>query len=477
MVDRKGTRLFKRAATSLAICIACAGASLAQEWEAIVIGQPGQGAARAFSDAYHAAEALRINGFETVHLLRDAPREDLERAFSETGGAERVVIYFAGPLTNGGTTLRVKDDVLELSALVEWFQLANISQAAILVENCSDPNTNESLLSFPPIPEDLEVYLAASAGPGEDCRTIETRLTDQLKDKTANPGGSLQESLTGLPNFSTLLDAIPFTPPAIAAAPAAQNPVVSIVGSDVVALTPVAAPVQGVTSIAPVTSAQPSLTSGRGGVVIFEPPAQSQLAAIPVAVGLPEPSIIVGIIEAQEASFDAVATPGDVGSTEITYENLTERRRLRAEQPELFETLVSSGAFDPPENLLVVALQTELERMRCYTAGVDGQWGGGSKRSVTRYFDEISGVQAVSLEPDFPLFRQIIRRDDIVCPAPVARAPAASTPRASTTRTQTRQSTTSRPRAAAAPKPKPKPAPARKPSATIRLGTGSGVFR
>lgn len=471
-------RMFKRAATSIALCLTCASATLAQGWEAIVIGQPGPGAARAFSDAYHAAEALRTNGFDAVHLLRDSPRAVLEQAFLDAGGAERVVIYFAGALENGGTTLRLKDDVLELAALVAWFEQAQLTQAAILVENCSDPGNADSLLNFPEIPDGLAVYLAASAGPGEDCAQIDTRLTDQLKDKVANPGGSLQESLTGLPAYATFFDPIPFTAPDVAPAPVSQSPVVSVVASDVVALTPVATSVQGVTSLAPVAAAQPRQTSGRGGVVIFEPPAQSQLAAIPVAVGLPEPSIIVGIIEEENASFDAVATPGDVGSTEITYENLTERRRLRAEQPELFETLVASGAFDPPENLLVVALQTELERMRCYTAGVDGQWGGGSRRSVARYFDEISGVEAVSLDPDFPLFRQIIRRDDIVCPAPVARAPAAAAPR-STTRTTTtrapRQAAAPKPRRAAAPK--PKPAPARKPSATIRLGTGSGVFR
>lgn len=468
---------FRRALMTCATLMSFAGASVAQDWHAIVIGQPGPGAARAFADAFHAAQAFRTNGFADVTLLRDASRQQLLDAFSEAGEAERVVVYFAGPLLNEGTTLQVKDDVLQLSALVDWFEQSGKTQASILIENCADPKLKESQLTFPPIPDDLAVYLAASAGPGEDCGVIETRLTDQLKDKIANPGGSLQESLTGLPAFSTLFDPIPLRAPDVAPAPVGAAPVVSVVASDVVSIAPVARPVQNSARVSPVVSA-PRTTTATGGVVVFEPPANTQIAALPVAAGLPEPSIIIGLLEPEAAAFGAVAAPSEVGSTEITYENLAERRRLRSEQPELFETLVSSGAFDPPEQLLVVALQTELERMRCYTAGVDGQWGGGSRRSVQRYFDEIAGVEAVSLDPEIPLFRQIIRRDDILCPAPVARAPAASgSTRQTTTRTNSPARVTATPsRRAATQAPARRPAPAKK-QPTIRLGTGSGVFR
>lgn len=468
--------MLRRVMTTLAMTITLAGSALAQDWRAIVIGQPGPGAARAFADAYHAAEAFRVNGFSDVALLRDAPRDRLLEAFGDAGNADRVVVYFAGPLLDNGTTLQVKDDVLQLSAIVDWFQQAGMSQAAILIENCADPLLQQSQLTFPPVPDDIEMYLAASAAPGEDCGTIETRLTDQLKDKVANPGGSLQESLTGLPAFSTLFDPIPLRAPDIAPAPVGEAPVVSVVSSSVVSIAPVSTPVQNTVRVTPVAAPAPRRATATGGVVVFEPPPDNQIAALPVAPGLPEPYIIIGLLPQQEEAFDTVAPPGDVGATEITYENLAERRRLRTEQPELFATLVSSGAFDPPASLLVVALQTELERMSCYTGGVDGQWGRGSRGGVTRYFDQIEGVEAVSLDPEVPLFRQIILRDDVLCPA-VARAaaPAATATRTTTTRTRTQQAAPARRQAAPAPR---QQAPARaQTQPRIRLGTGSGVFR
>jgi len=175
---------------------------------------------------------------------------------------------------------------------------------------------------------------------------------------------------------------------------------------------------------------------------VFLPPAAQQQAALPQAEGLPEPSIIVGFVEGvTEASFDTLEEDagGDVAGTEIAYDNLEARRSLRDESPDLFETLVAGGAFDPPEALLETALQTELARMGCYTAGIDGVWGGGSRASVERYFTEVDGVTAETLEPTVGLFRQIIRQDEIECPEPVV---VQSTTRSTSSGSSTARSTT-----------------------------------
>jgi hypothetical protein len=205
-------------------------------------------------------------------------------------------------------------------------------------------------------------------------------------------------------------------------------------------------------------------------VVFF--PAPAQIAALPQAEGLPEPSIIVGLFDGlTNAAFNRAAEPGEVSSSEISYDNLVARRNLRAEDPDLFESLIVGGAFDPPEQLLGRALQSELARMGCYNAGIDGVWGGGSRSSVERYFAEIPGEIAETLEPTFGLFRQIIRKDDVVCAAPVAVAAPVRTAPARTT-------TTRRPAATQQAAPTRRaPAAAAPSTPQIKPGGTMGVFR
>jgi len=196
--------------------------------------------------------------------------------------------------------------------------------------------------------------------------------------------------------------------------------------------------------------------------------------AVPGAGGLPRPSIIVGLIAPTEASFDTAIEPlGPVAGSAIEYTDLEGRRSLRESDPDLFASLVDGGAFDPPEVELIRALQTELGRMNCYNSTIDGLWGPGSRAAVGRYYEQLDAASP-SQDADVSIFRQIMKRDEVTCPAVarVAAPPPHSTPRATTPRA------TAQPRAAtpqpAAPAQTAQPAA---PSRTINRSSGTGIFR
>lgn len=446
--------------------------AFAQDWQGVVIGQSGPKSPSAFSDAFYAAGALRTGGLEAVQMLRDQPRAAAVAALEALNGSERAVVYLTGPLTEDGAGIVLEGGALRFDDVVGGLVNAGVSKLALLVETCPMQNARPVLpLSQP----GLEMLSAESAGGDGTCPEIGMRLTDLLKSKL-QADTSLGGLLSAVTVRSDLQDDL------VLRAPLPVAPVVSLISDDVVtssvvSLTPVSAPSANV-GLMPVAleTASVSASPDAGEVVIFAPTPQAQQAALPRAAGLPEPSIIVGIIEDLTlASFSPAEPLGEVTSNEISYENLEARRALRAQDAALFATLVGSGAFDPPSPLLAAALQTELARMGCYTSGIDGKWGPGSRRSVGRYFDEIDGVEAVSQDPSVELFRQIVLQDDITCPAPVAAAaaPRATAKRSSsgtTSRAATKPRTTTR---RAAPKPAAKAAPKR----TISGGRLGGVFR
>ncbi|PTW46571.1 hypothetical protein [Rhodovulum kholense] len=189
--------------------------------------------------------------------------------------------------------------------------------------------------------------------------------------------------------------------------------------------------------VTPVLTARPEVPA----VEIFTPPPRESLAALPRAEGLPEPSVIVGLL--------------NPGTEDLpVWSDLATRTRLRQDDPEGFARLVAAGALDPPEDALPRAIQTELARMNCYRGGIDGLWGEGSRAAVARYFAE----RGLGPAPDAPspgLFRRIVAAEDVACPAP----PAPTTARAQAPRRQT------------APEPSGGPAP------PIRLSPALGVFR
>ena len=201
-----------------------------------------------------------------------------------------------------------------------------------------------------------------------------------------------------------------------------------------------------------------------------------QLGATPVAariaVGLPPPSIIVGIIEAGREDEFGLATllPSTVEKFGFSLEDLEAREALRESNPDLFRRLVEEGHLDPDEDRLPRILQTELARMNCNRSGIDGVWGRGSRRSVGEYFAQLASVSWPDQAPTPELLRAIIINGDVACPTPAAVARPAATPRRTTTPARTQ------PRAAA---PAPKPvAPAAKPKPKPKLSIGgSGVLR
>ena len=437
------------------------------QWQALVIGQSWAGGGTAFADAYHASRALSDGGVGVVQMLRDAPMSQVAAGLEAMAGAERLLIYYAGPMAGGHLALR--DGDIPLAGLLADLAAGGTAEIALLIEDCSAPGGVPTGLD---VPEGAALFVAASAGPDGVCPDAALRLTDRLSNGVAAATApiNVQELLSDIWTTSTLTE-----PPMLVAAPKPirrdTTQIVSVVANDMVSLTPMSTN----TSLAPVVQASGLIGAGTKpeAVAIFSAPASSQIVAMPRAAGLPEPSIIVGVIEGlTNAAFQREAEQGDVSSAEISYDNLVARQKLRGENPELFESLVVAGAFDPPEPLLGRALQSELARMGCYNATIDGVWGGGSRASVQRYFDEVDGENAVTLEPASGLFRQIISKDDIVCKAPVA---VAAPVRAAPARGQTSGRA---PQAAQPRRTPPVAAPTpRAPQGQIKSGTTMGVFR
>lgn len=461
-----------------AVTLAAAGPVRADGWAAMVLGQPGPGAETAFADAFHAADAL--SGGRDVTLLRDVTGAQVRAAMGAQTGVDRLILYIAAPMVADGGAVSLRDGPLTLDSLLTQARQGGATRIALLVENCAGRKALADAVAQVVPPDGTELFLATSAEPGAACPQADARLTGMLQAAAATDR-TLQEVLAGSWGVSTLAEPVPLReaaatqaePPASGASTGA-SPIVSVVSSDVVTLSPVVAPVRDTAALAPVAPDRASADlQGAAGeaVLIFNPPPTSQIAAVPRAAGLPEPSIIVGIIEGvTNASFDRADDPGAVDANEIAFDNLEARRGLRAQDPDLFANLVNAGAFDPPGDQIARALQTELARMGCYTAGIDGIWGNGSRGSVNRYFDEREDATPVTLEPEPELFRQIILQDDIVCAAPaVAARPAAPSAGASAPRAAPAPRATPAPRAA--------PAPAQTNTRRIQTGTTLGIFR
>lgn len=189
------------------------------------------------------------------------------------------------------------------------------------------------------------------------------------------------------------------------------------------------------------------------------------------AVGLPQPSIIVGVIAAGREEEFGLETllPATVQQIGFPLDDLDAREALRESDPDMFRRLIEEGHLDPEEDELNRALQIELARMNCYRSGIDGAWGPGSRRSVGEYFEQVASLDWPDAAPTNELLRTIIINGDVACPTPVAAAPVAAAPRATTS---SPAATRTQPRAAA-----PAPAPAA-PAARPRLSIGgSGVLR
>jgi len=190
----------------------------------------------------------------------------------------------------------------------------------------------------------------------------------------------------------------------------------------------------------------------------------------PTRAGLPQPSIIVGDL-AVLAGFDP---RGPLG---LAFES---RQAIRQRDAGLFERLLGDGAFDPDADRLAEAIQTELRRMACYAGSIDGAWGAGSAGAVRRW-SQAAGAEAEE-RPDTGLFRAILRRGELQCPAPTTAAAPAATPRAAAARAAPARESRAAPSASRAQPatPRRQPAPARQPAPSRQINPslmGSGLFR
>lgn len=208
-----------------------------------------------------------------------------------------------------------------------------------------------------------------------------------------------------------------------------------------------------------------------GGIRIINAAPQSQVAALPTATGLPRPSVIVGRIQAENASFSPTVSGGTLAGTPVETSGFEARKSIRIDDAKLYVQLVNSGAFDPGSGprQLETAIQIELDRMGCYTTTIDGIWGGNSAAAVDRYFQQI-GETPESREPSVALFRKIVLQDEVRCPE-TRRATRTAEPATRTTTPRASQPRATQPRAT-----QPRAQPARKKPATGQIQLKPNIF-
>jgi hypothetical protein len=226
-------------------------------------------------------------------------------------------------------------------------------------------------------------------------------------------------------------------PVAAAPAPLLRATLPALAGADRLAVPVVAGATPRVA--APVTGPERLAPQGGAGAVGA---VQGGTAVALASVGPKGAERIIGTApQAETASF----TPQDGGTAPLT-------------DPATAAPL----ADDVPEDL-PRAIQLELARVGCYSQNIDGQWGNGSRRSLTRYY-EAKGVAPVEpLDPTPEVWRGLkVEPEGLCAPEVAAPAPAPSKPKATTP--AKKQPAKPKP-AAAKPKPKaePKPKAAAKP--------------
>lgn len=430
-----------------------AGRAAAQE-----IGQPGR-------DALAVSRALLAAGFDVRRLENPASLPE-----PPADAPDVMLVYVSADLaqTDHGQAIALASGPVTLAELAMRYPAA---QQMVLAESCAveplaGPAKDEAKHGDAPAAALLAHSPADCAG--------SARLTTALLAALESPGAELADSLSGAGlAVATGSGWAGFT--AMAAQPKSA-------GSGTLILD---APLRPVSALTP--TARPGALSAAGqaatsGVQIFNAAAPVQpltgdRAARPTGAGLPEPSIIVG----ERPREDGVAPPTDSLAGSALGTSAEERARIRAEDPQAFASLLESGAFDPPSEQMASAIQTDLQRMNCYTGRIDGDWGNGSRQAVDRYFQQAGGT-AVTREAEVTLFRQIALRDDLRCPdvviQPVVRnTPAASTRQPTTTRSTPARTTTQRQPVQPPRQTTPPPAATTTQPRINPNALGSGIFR
>lgn len=444
----------------------------ASDWTALVVARSNAEFAESFDDAAHAWQAFDASGIPVVGTILDGTATDLSDATLGLSGAAGALIYYSGPGSTDGLAMREGD--VDIDTLMATASRAGVTRLVLMIENCSaDGSAPRFDVSEPSPASGLEVMVFTSATDATGC-TPDLRLTGRLEEmaRVGTVQDDMRAVLAGLPSRGSITGRIDITN---TVTENQRNEDIAFLPDDVILLDDLdgeqsAAPVQVVLPVMTLDDEAASPDRAEPLITLAVLPAE-QVVALPLVPGQPEPSIIVGTIE---GLTDAAFTLDDSAQDEsraLAFDDIQARRALRTSNPDLFDALLASGSFDPPDDQLAVALQTELQRLNCYTLRVDGDWGNGSRRALQAYLDRLDSVQVASLDPNVDLFRLILRNDDVACPVVAPAAAAAATRPATPTRTAPAQPT---PPAAAQPAPT---APATEPTGGGFPGNFGGVFR
>lgn len=448
------------------------GTLFASDWAALVVAQSHTASGESFDDAAYAWQAFDVSGIPVVGTILDGTVTDMSDATMSLSGTVGALIFYSGPGSTGGLAMR--DGSVDIDTLMAIVSQAGVAHLVLMIENCPvDGSAQMFDVLQPSPPAGLEVIVFTSALDAIRC-TGETRLTSRLEELAQS--GPVQDDmravLAGLPSLGNITGRIAIDN---TVNENLRNEDIAFLPDDVILLDDFdeqqsAAPVQVVLPVVTLEYETASPDRAEPLITLAVLPAE-QIVALPLVPGQPEPSIIVGTID---GVTDAALTLDDARQDEsraLAFDDIEARRALRNGNPELFDALLAAGSFDPPDGQLAVALQTELQRMNCYTLRVDGDWGNGSRRALQAYLDRLDGVQVASLDPDVDLFRLILRNDEVTCPVAAPAAAAATTRAATPARTSPTQPT---PPAAAQPA---QTAPATEPTGGGFPGNFGGVFR
>jgi len=417
----------------------------AAPWQAIVVGHPGGGLGQQpFEDAFHASRAFENGGIPVIDIIRDLPRARLTDTLGTLTNVPRLIVFYSGRIPSG--SIEMQDGTMPLTTILKSAAAGGTREMVLILENCTDASPTPAQVIVPEAPEGMELMVLTSAAFGGLCEPDE-RLSDELEDMSneAVLRGPLLDELDDAIVTGAVSTQIMLSDPVTVGSPLLDTGAITFLPDDVILLTPVDDDFTNV-AVAPdddddlvlnddlfvevvLPAREPPLPEeviqDDGPVITFAALPASQITALPLATGLPEPSIIVGLIEGvTDASLET--NPDSEDSNALDYSNLEAVRALRVANPELFAAMLATGAFDPSQEELEVALQTELKRMNCYRMRIDGDWGRGSRRAAQQYFDEGKVDASVGTAATFDLFRTILGNKDVACATPVARASSGS---------------------------------------------------
>ena len=474
-------------------------------------------------DALDLSESLFGMGF-TVTRLENPTAAQIDAAIAGMPKTGPALFYFAGPavVEDGENILLSGTARVPLDAAVQGMTATGRAQMLVMLDTCHAAGTG---LAVPD--EGVNLFVTLPNAPGVDCVADAPSLAAQLLAKVEAPGVPLTDlfpatetpaAIDGQPavlgpglwvrsSLTTpfiLRKATPATQLTAAdyrmleqlpederanllalwqaagiAVDIARPPggTVTVVSEQTV-VSPVQPLVQTASIIAPVTAVISPILAGNEVqgeqlAILTAAPARTGTARpVPGAGGLPRPSVILG--EAPTLVALETPAPDEPPVQTLDYTDIAARSAVKSSDPAEYERLILAGSYDPPPEQLAVAVQTELKRMGCYRGGIDGQWGPGSRRALQLYFDTLK-TATTTQEPTVEVFHQLLQKDEVECPVPVA-APAAAPAAASTrtNRTTTTQAAPTTRRTTAAPAPAPAPSTGRKIKGG---GLGTGVVR